>query len=147
MGQTVGFSVGVVALQREEGALSDEVRGGVVLVQLCEDGSERLARVQFLGRRRVPGVHIHHKMRVCSKESHLAFRITTIRAVSVSLNEFPDSKAICGFFRGNSYMFAHPLFSFSIGSGKAKSVTRGWPSVRETPRFHTCRIRDQRLRT
>jgi hypothetical protein len=39
-------SNGGVWLRR--GHARDQVRSRVVLVQLCEDGSERLARVQFL---------------------------------------------------------------------------------------------------
>jgi hypothetical protein len=48
MRQAVGFPGGSVARQREDRALSDQVRSRVVLVQRCEDWSKRLARVQIL---------------------------------------------------------------------------------------------------
>src|SRR5260370_12805057 len=48
MRQSVGLPRGSVAGQGENRALSDEVHGGVVLLQLCEDWSERFARVQLL---------------------------------------------------------------------------------------------------
>jgi len=42
IGEAVGFPGCSVARQRKDGALSDEVRSCVVLVQVCEDRSERL---------------------------------------------------------------------------------------------------------
>ena len=48
MREAVGFPGPPVARQREDRALADEVRGGLVLVQLREDGSERFPRVQLL---------------------------------------------------------------------------------------------------
>ena len=64
-------------------------RGGVILVQLCEDWSERLARVELLGRRRIIGVHIHHEVGVFRKESHLTFRIAAIRRSVRRLRRVP----------------------------------------------------------
>jgi hypothetical protein len=46
---------------------------------------------------RILGVHVHDEVSVCGKESHLAFRIATIGAVCVGLDELPDSEAIRGF--------------------------------------------------
>jgi hypothetical protein len=43
MRQAVSFSGGPLGSEREDRALSDEVRSGVILVQVREDGSERLA--------------------------------------------------------------------------------------------------------
>jgi len=43
MRQAVGFSVSSLGQQREDRALPDEVRGGVVLVLVGEDGRELLA--------------------------------------------------------------------------------------------------------
>jgi len=48
MREAVGFARGAIFCQREDCALSEEVRRSLVFVQLSEDGSERLARVQFL---------------------------------------------------------------------------------------------------
>jgi hypothetical protein len=43
--QAIGLTRGPVGRQSEDRALSDEVRGRVVLVQIGEDWSERFARV------------------------------------------------------------------------------------------------------
>jgi hypothetical protein len=53
------------------------------------------------------GVHIHNEVCVFSKERHLAFRIPTISAVCVGLDELPYSEAICGFLGGDGDVFAH----------------------------------------
>jgi len=45
--QTIDFTGGPISRQREDCALSDEMRSGVVFVQVREDWSERLARKQF----------------------------------------------------------------------------------------------------
>jgi len=50
-------------------------------------------------------------MGVWGEESHLTFRITTISTVRVSLDQFPDGEAICGFFGGNGHVFTHTLVS------------------------------------
>ena len=110
MRQAIGFSGSSVGGQREDGALSDEVRRGFVLIQLCEDWSERLARVQFL-RASDPGVHVHHELCVFSKERHLTFRIASIGAVRIDLDEFPNSEAIRGFRGGDGDVLAHQLAS------------------------------------
>jgi hypothetical protein len=106
------------------------------LVQLREDWSKGLARVQFLRRCWILGVHVHHEMRVWHKERHLTFRITTIGAVCVGLDELPDSKAIRGFVGGDGNVFAHKLVSVPPDSGPsfgsvvlnktALSVNQGW---------------------
>jgi hypothetical protein len=44
--------------------------------------------VQFLRRRRIFRVHVHHEVGVSGKECHLAFRIATISAMRVGFNEF-----------------------------------------------------------
>jgi hypothetical protein len=51
-------------------------------------------------------------MRVWGKESHLTLRIAPIGAMRILLNQFPDSKAICGFLGGNIDVLAHKLPSF-----------------------------------
>src|SRR5713101_1958942 len=48
MRQAVDFPGASVAREREDRALADEVRGGLVFVQLREHGSERFPRVQLL---------------------------------------------------------------------------------------------------
>lgn len=48
MRQAVGFACCAVALQREECTLSNEMRCGVVLVQVGKDRSEFLSRMQLL---------------------------------------------------------------------------------------------------
>jgi hypothetical protein len=46
MRDAVGFAGGSIARQGEDGALSDEMHRGSILVQVGEDRSERLARVK-----------------------------------------------------------------------------------------------------
>jgi hypothetical protein len=96
MRQAVSLSSGSVAGRREDGALSNEAHRRIVSVQVSEDGSEFLARVQFLRGCRILGIHIHHEMRVDRKEGHLAFGVTTVCAMRVRFNQFPDSKSIRG---------------------------------------------------
>ena len=110
--QAVGFAGGLVARQREDGALSDEVRSGVVPVQLGENRSERLACVEPLRWLRVLGVHVHHKVCVRGKKRHLAFRIATIGAMGVGLDELPDRQTIRGFAGRDRQMLAHMRASF-----------------------------------
>jgi len=69
--------------------------------------SERLARVQLLRGLRILGIHVHDEVRIWSKERHLAFRIATIGAVRVRLDQFPNRKAIGGFLRRDAGMSAH----------------------------------------
>ena len=106
MREAVGFPCGAITVERKDGALSNEMRRGIVPVQVREDWSERLARMQLLGRLRFFGVHVHHEMGVCGEQSHLAFRIPTIGAVGVGLDELPDGKAIPGFLGEDAKVFA-----------------------------------------
>jgi hypothetical protein len=46
-------------------------------------------------------------MGVCGEQSHLAFRIATIGAVGVGLDEFADGEAVRGFLGGNGDVFVH----------------------------------------
>ena len=99
MREAIGFACGPVGRLRQYGALSDEVRGGVVLVQVREDRSQRFARVQLLRRPRILGVHIHDEVGVWGKECHLAFRIAAVGAICVGFDEFSDREAIGSFLR------------------------------------------------
>ena len=67
--------------------------GSGVLVQICKNWSERLARVQLLKWPRILGVHEHDEVRTWSKECHLAFRIATISAMRAFANS-PTRKAV-----------------------------------------------------
>src|SRR6476661_329673 len=107
MCQSISLSRGSIAGQREDRALSHEVHGGGVLVQVCEDRSERLARMQLLRGRRVLGIHVYHKVGVCRKERHLTLRIPAIGAMGVGLDQFPDSEPIRRFSGGKGDMLAH----------------------------------------
>jgi hypothetical protein len=119
MRQAVSFSGGSVVRQCEDGVLPDEVRGGVVLVQVSEHWRERFTRVQLHRGLRVLGIHVHHKVGVCHKERHLTFRIATISAVSVGLDKLPDSQAIRGLVEGDGNVFAHEsMLSGSFRHGK-----------------------------
>src|SRR4029077_17567761 len=120
--QAVSFARGPVGCEREDRALSHEMRGGVVLVQVSEDGSERLARVEFLGGRRIFGIHEHHEVRVWGKERHLAFRIATVGAVCVGFDELTDRQAVGGFIWGDGDMFAHGLISLRAYVSNASAI-------------------------
>ena len=67
MRQAVRFPGRPLACQSEDRALTDEVRGGLVLIQIGEDRSERLARMQLLRGFRIFGVHVHDEVGVCGK--------------------------------------------------------------------------------
>src|ERR1700733_7971804 len=95
MRQTISVSSALVSRQAKDRTLPDEVHGGGVLVQICKNWSERLARVQLLRRLRILGVHVHHEVRIWSKQRHLTFRIAAIGAVCVGLDELPDREAVC----------------------------------------------------
>src|SRR5882762_4737627 len=83
-------------------------------------------------------------MGVCGKERHLRFRITTIGAVCVCLDELPDSEAIRGFTGRDSSVVAHELVSLFDLFSRARAVAREWPVVLETPRSRMYRIRGRR---
>src|SRR4030095_1489040 len=70
--QAVRFPGGAITRQRANRALSDAVRGSLVLVQLREDGSERLTAAQLLRGLRDLSVHVDHEASVCRKEGHLS---------------------------------------------------------------------------
>ena len=96
MRQTVRFPSGAIARQREDGALSNEMRRGMILVQICEEWSERFASA-VPARAWDPWRSCKPQMGILGKESHLSLRIATIGAMGVSLDEFSDRKAIRGF--------------------------------------------------
>ena len=55
--------------------------------------------------------HVHDKVRVWSKERHLAFRIATIGTVRVGFDQLSNSEAIRGFAGGDGSVLAHELVS------------------------------------
>ena len=108
MRQAVGFASRPPFIrQGQDGDLPDEVRRGIVLVQVCKDWSERVARVQLHRGRWSLCVHVHHEMRVRRKEGHLTVCITAIGAVRIRLDELADRKAVGRFIRRDSEVFAH----------------------------------------
>jgi hypothetical protein len=119
MRQTVRFPFGTIARQREDCALSNEMRRGIILVQICEDRGESVARVQFLRGPRIFGVHIHYEVGVCGKKSHLTCRIATIGAVCVGVDELADSEAIRDFAGRDGNVFAHELVSLGLKQGSS----------------------------
>jgi hypothetical protein len=68
----------------ENRALSNEVHGRSVFVQVSEYGSERLARVQFLRGLRVLGVHVNDEVRVRQRSATLS----TIRNLRLLLENW-----------------------------------------------------------
>src|SRR3984893_5317638 len=139
MRQAVSFPGAPVAGQREDGALPDEVGGGVVLIQLGEDRSERLARVQLERWLRILGVHVHHEVGVRGKERHLAFRIAAIGAMRVGLNELPDREAIGGLDRGEGSVFTHEVtrspYDSRMARGSRNASIPYRPYSRPTPEY------------
>jgi hypothetical protein len=97
MRDALGFPCGAIVVQRKDGALSNEMHRSCVLVQVSENRSERLARVQLLRGLRVFGVHVHHEVGVGSEQSHLAFRVAAVGTMGIGLDEFTDGKPIRGF--------------------------------------------------
>ena len=98
------------------------MHGGGVRVQIREDWSERLARVQLLRRLRILGVHVHDEVRIWSKERHLAFRIATIGAVCVGF-KLPDREAVRGLIGGDGDMLAPEWSPCSVRS-RAQEYSR-----------------------
>src|SRR2546422_170342 len=107
MSQTVGLPGGSIACERGYRALSNKVCGRVILVQRCEDRSERLARVQLLRWLRIPGVHVNHEVGIRGEEGHLSLGVATVGAVRVALDELPECKTIRGFRRRDGGELAH----------------------------------------
>ena len=134
MRKAVGFPGTSSPVEREDGALSNEVRGGVILVQICEDWCERLARVKLLGGRRILGLHIHHEVGVFRKQSHLTFRIAAIGAVCVRFDEFSDGEPIRGFVGGDRGVFAHEVV-FLLFRSPTKECKRGKRRAALPPRM------------
>src|SRR6185312_9671836 len=97
MSQAIRLTRGALSRECENCALSDEVGGGVVFVQVCKDRRERFARVQLLRGLRIFGVHEHHEVSVFRKERYLAFRISAIGTVRVSLDKLAYGQPIRSF--------------------------------------------------
>src|SRR5580704_525160 len=144
MRKAVSFAGRSVRGEREDCALSHEMRGGVILVQIGEDGSEFVARMQFLGGRRIFSIHENNEVRVRRKERHLTFRIATVGAMGVSLDEFSNRQPVRGFTGGDCDVFAHGRITSSEYLYPANGVTRGWLLVRETPRSRSGHIHGRR---
>ena len=119
MRQAVRFAGRSFVRQREDRALPDEVRRRIVLVQVCEHRSKRLARPQIHARRWILGVHVDHEVCVRRKERHLAFRVAAIGAVCVRFDEFANREAVRG-FSGRDAVVLHD---------------RGWLSLRASLRY------------
>src|ERR1700746_2992820 len=134
MRKAIGVPVGLVGGEGEDGALSDEVRGGVVLVQVCKNRRKRIARVQIHRALRGFGVHVHHEVCVFSKQSHLTLRVAAVSAVRVGLDEFPDREAIGSFLWRDSNVFAHDYAS-SMALGSRNASIPYCPYSRPTPEY------------
>src|SRR5580700_4715681 len=83
------------------------MHGGLVFVQVREDGGERLTRVEFLGWRRVFGVHVHDEVGIRRKQSHLARCVAPVGAIGVSLDKFADRKPVGSLWGRNRAVLAH----------------------------------------
>src|ERR1700741_748239 len=134
MRQAIGFPGGLVGGEGEDGALSDEVGGGVVLVKVSKNRRKRIARVQIHRGLWVFGVHVHHEVSVFGKESHLTLRVAAVSAVRVALDELPDREAIGSFLRRDSNVFAHDYAS-SMAFGSRNASIPYCPYSRPTPEY------------
>src|SRR5580700_8968200 len=123
MGYAISLPSASVAGQREDRRLSKEVHGGSVLVQIGKHWSKLLARAQFLRWIGILCVHVDHEVRICGKKSHVTFRIATISAVGVGLDELPDREAVRGFAGGDRDVLAHKSVSLFDSSPRGKTVT------------------------
>jgi hypothetical protein len=81
---------GCLASVQLDRALTIEVRGHFVAVQIFESRSERLATVKLLRRDRRLRIHIDHEMRIRRKERHLACRVTAISTICISVDQLAD---------------------------------------------------------
>jgi hypothetical protein len=68
-------------------------------------------------------VHVDHEVRICGEKGHLTFRIATISAVCIGLDELPDREAVRGFARGDRDVLAHKLVSLFDSFPRGKTVT------------------------
>src|ERR1700757_2145607 len=141
MGYAISFPCASIAGQREDRRLSEEVHGGSVLVQIRKHWSKLLARVQFLRWIGILCVHVDHEVRICGEKSHLTFRIATISAVGIGLNQFADGEPIRGFIWGDADLFAHELV---LLFHSARAITQESLLAQETPQFRICHIRGRR---
>src|SRR5262249_35797958 len=100
-----------------------------------EDGSECVARVQFLRRRWILGVHVNDEVSILGKERHLTLRVATIGAVRVSLDEFPYGEAIRGLGGGDGGGRAHetPRSTSRMARGSTNASIPYLPYSRPTP--------------
>src|SRR6202008_3024098 len=117
MRQAVGFPGASVTCQAKNRTLPDKVHGGGILVQICKDWSERLARVQLLRRLRIIRVHVHHEVSVGGKERHLAVRVATIGAMRVGLNELSDRETVRHLAWRDRQVLAHGSASLRLKYG------------------------------
>src|SRR6266852_6373796 len=116
----MGFPGGPVGRESEDGALSDEVRGGVVLVQICKNRRKRIARVQIHRRLWIFGVHEDNKVRFFRKERHLACCVSAIGAVRVSLDKLAYGQAVRGFGGRNAGLLTHKTDLLAKGASRSR---------------------------
>src|SRR6266478_5009472 len=110
------------------------MRGGVVLIQVCKNRRKRIARVQVHRGVRIFGVHENHKVCVFREEGHLAFRVSAICAVGVSLDKLAYGQAIRSFGGRNAGVLAHYQDS-SMAFGSRNAPIPYWPYSRPTPEY------------
>jgi hypothetical protein len=107
MGKAIAFASRTTVRQCKNRALSDEMCGGIVFIEVGENRRQDLARVKFLCGPRIFGVHIDHEVRVQSKKRHLALGLASIGVPRVSLDELPNCETIRCFYRRNGNVMTH----------------------------------------
>ena len=66
---------------------------------------------------RILGVHVHDEVRIWTKERHLAFRIATIGAMRVGLDELSNSEAVRRLAGRDGQVLAHESASLRLKYG------------------------------
>src|SRR6266702_7407721 len=100
MSNAVAFTGRSIAIEAD-GALAVEMRRRLILVQIGEDGSERTAAVEDVGRLGRATVHENVKGGVLSEERHLSACVTPVGAMGIGVDQFSDGEAVGRFFRSH----------------------------------------------
>src|SRR4051812_13355675 len=92
----VALAGGAVPVDRDR-ALAVEVRGHLIAVQVVEDGLERFASLQYVGRLTPVAVHVDGEAGVVGEERFLSFGVAAVGAVGVRVEQLAQREAVGGF--------------------------------------------------
>ena len=77
-----------------DGALSVEVRGGLVAVEVREDGCQSLAAFENVRGLGAFAVHEHRESGVDGEEGFLSVGVAAVSAVGIGVEKFPDGETV-----------------------------------------------------